>query len=208
MAGSVSIVDYGCGNIRSVVNAIRAAGGEAELVSRPEQLKHSSKIILPGVGAFEEAMDSLRSTGFAEALNEARTDGKTILGICLGMQLLCRRSDEHGDHTGLGWIDADVIHFRAQGVTDLKVPHMGWNALEIHQPHPLMAHIDQGTDVYFVHSHAIQCDHEADVLCYTDYGVRFVSAFVHGSVMGMQFHPEKSHRAGLQILKNFVELEG
>src|SRR3990167_7164912 len=102
MAGSVSIVDYGCGNIRSVVNAIRAAGGEAELVSRPEQLKHSSKIILPGVGAFEEAMDSLRSTGFAEALNEARTDGKTILGICLGMQLLCRRSDEHGDHTGLG----------------------------------------------------------------------------------------------------------
>jgi glutamine amidotransferase len=206
MAVRISIIDYGCGNIRSVVNALKVAGALPELITSPEQLRHADKIILPGVGAFEEAIASLRARGFIEALECERARGKTMLGICLGMQLMCRESDENGRHLGLGWVEADVRHFRALGVQDLKVPHMGWNSLEIMRRHPLMRHIDQGTDVYFVHSHAVQCDDPNDVLCHSEYGVRFVSAFAHEQVMGMQFHPEKSDKAGLRMIRNFVEL--
>lgn len=209
MGAKIAIADYGCGNIRSVVNALVKVGADSVIASHPEQLSEGDKIILPGVGAFPEAMAHLICKGFVEVLTEeVHRKGKSILGICLGMQLLCNSSDEgaggEGDISGLGWIDATVRHFNPLGVSNLKVPHMGWNELQLQKPHSLSTHVDNGADVYFVHSHAVQCNHPEDVLSYSEYGVKFVSSFTRENISGMQFHPEKSHKVGLQMLENFV----
>ncbi len=206
MSTKVVVVDYGCGNIRSVFNALKAVSAEASLVSNPDDLIAGDKIILPGVGAFPQAMAELHRQCFVEALDHIRAMGRPVLGICLGMQLLCSDSDEGELTPGLGWIDAQVRHFRSMETPAEKVPHMGWNELHFSRSHKLLDHIAPAADVYFVHSHAVTCQNEEDVLTYSEYGSRFVSSFARDNVYGMQFHPEKSHKVGLQLLKNFVEL--
>lgn len=212
MARETGIVDYGCGNIRSLLNAFKINDGDATLVSKPEQLKQFSKIVLPGVGAFSAAMERLHSSGFQEALEDQRNSGKPILGICLGMQLMCSSSDEvpsnskFREQKGLNWIEAQVRHFSRDQQGALKVPHMGWNALQLRQQSPLYEGVEDGADVYFVHSHAVHCADEKDILSTSDYGGEFVSSFARENIFGMQFHPEKSHKVGLRIIDNFLRM--
>ena len=195
----IGILDYGCGNLKSVQNALSALGVPWQMVSNPDQVHQVNQLILPGVGAFGVAMQKLQP--FIPALSEAKERGTPILGICLGMQLLCTGSEEDGGHLGLNFIPADVKRFT---VEKLKVPHMGWNTLNIEQSSGLMSGLKQGSDVYFVHSYCVACKQEEDVLAKTDYGQSFVSAFQRGNVAGVQFHPEKSQKVGLTILRNFV----
>ncbi|MGF1631591.1 MAG: imidazole glycerol phosphate synthase subunit HisH [Kiloniellaceae bacterium] len=204
-AGSImGIVDYGMGNLRSVCNALAEIEVEAELFSDPARVGRYDKIIIPGVGAFEEAMENLHDLGMVAALNYHVELGKPLLGICLGMQLICRRSHENGEHEGLGWIDAEVRHFPpGEGI---KVPHMGWNAIEFDRPHPLLSEVKPGADVYFVHSYYVDCAEAADSLGTTEHGIRFTSVVGRGNVVGMQFHPEKSQHVGMQLLRNFANL--
>jgi len=192
------------GNLRSVQNALEEIGQPAALVSDPAQVAGFEKIIIPGVGAFGEAMENLRSAGMDSALKDHVAAGRPLLGICLGMQLICRKSYEDGEHEGLGWIDAEVRHFPpAEG---LKVPHMGWNAVDHEASHPLLKEVASGADVYFVHSYYVDCAETADSLGTTEHGLRFTSVVGHDNVYGMQFHPEKSQHVGMQLLRNFVAL--
>lgn len=200
---TVAIVDYGMGNLRSVANALRAVGAEALIVSRPDDLQDQTRVIVPGVGAFAQAIAFLRQSGFVEALDELRKRGVPLLGICLGMQLFCRTSDEDGAHTGLGWIDAAVRRFPQH--TEFKVPHIGWDDLTPTRDHPLVKGIGAGTDFYFVHSYYVDCADPSDILLAGDYGIPYCAAFARGNVAGAQFHPEKSQQAGLKLLANFVE---
>lgn len=203
MAKKVAVVDYGMGNLRSVLNAFHAVGAEARLVTVAEELKGEDKILLPGVGAFAEAIAHLTGRGFDLALNEARQGGAEILGICLGMQLMCTLSEEDGEHRGLGWMDAAVRRFpNSLGV---KIPHIGWNDLEIRREHYLLDGLSPHPDVYFVHSYRVECNDSADVVAACDYGEPFTAIFARENIMGIQFHPEKSQAVGLRILKNFVE---
>ncbi len=199
----IAVVDYGMGNLQSVMNALRHVGATAEVVSRTELLRSFDKIILPGVGAFSQAISNLRNTGMAEALNLAVTQGKEVLGICLGMQLMCTASEEDGKHVGLGWILANVRLFPQN--LNIKIPHIGWNDLSFCRQHYLLEGLPPDPDVYFVHSYRVECDNVEDVLATCDYGERFTAIFARENVMGIQFHPEKSQTAGLQILKNFSE---
>lgn len=198
----VAIVDYGVGNLRSVVNALRVAGAEPVVVAEPAALAAHERIILPGVGAFAEAMRNLDSTGMRLAVESARQAGRPILGICLGMQVMCRSSEEDGLHDGLGWIDARVRRFPAQ--PELKVPHMGWDDVRRCREHPLSADIAEGSDYYFVHSYYVDCADPEDILLAGHYGVDYCAVFARGNVAGAQFHPEKSQQAGLRLLKNFL----
>ena len=201
---AIGIIDYGMGNLRSVLNALAEIGQEAELVGAPEAVAACDRIIVPGVGAFQEAMENLRRTGMVAALNTHVAAGKPLLGICLGMQLICRRSYEDGEHEGLGWIDAEVRHFPpGEGI---KVPHMGWNAIEYDAPHPLLAEVETGADVYFVHSYYVDCTDAGDTIGRTEHGIRFTSMVAHDNVCGMQFHPEKSQSVGMRLLANFAKL--
>jgi len=200
----VAVIDYGMGNLRSVLNALHEVGGRGALVAGPEEFKGFDKVILPGVGAFAEAMDNLRTSGIADALNGVVAAGKDLLGICLGMQLMCLDSQEHGRHQGLGWIRARVLPFPR--TPEIKVPHVGWNAIEFRRDDPILRKVETGSDVYFVHGYYVDCEDEDDVLASTEYGVRFVSIFGHDNVYGMQFHPEKSQSTGLQLLRNFATL--
>lgn len=203
----VGIVDYGMGNLRSVANALRKAGAEVELVARPEQLAACDRLVVPGVGAFDQAMRHLAASGLQVALEAARQAGSPILGICLGMQLMCRVSDEDAPadapHPGLGWIDARVRRF--PGGPGCKVPHMGWD--DVHPArvgHALLEGIGDGSDFYFVHSYYVDCADPGDILLGGDYGVPYCAAFVRGNVAGAQFHPEKSQQVGLRLLRNFL----
>jgi len=199
----VAIVDYGMGNIWSVQNALAEVGAQSELVAAPERLGEFDKIILPGVGAFGDAMRLLREAGMQRALEEKARQGMPVLGVCLGMQLMCRSSTENGSHQGLGWIDAEVIALEpAQGV---KIPHMGWNTVRFAKPSPLTEGIADGTDFYFVHGYQVVCKDPADVLGTCEHGQRVTAMLAHGNLFAAQFHPEKSQRGGLQMLKNFVE---
>ena len=200
----IGIVDYGMGNLRSVCNALAEIGAAGELFSAADRIAGYDKIIIPGVGAFQEAMENLHSLDMVAALDRHVECGRPLLGICLGMQLICRRSHEDGTHEGLGWIDAEVRHFpRREGI---KVPHMGWNAIEFEQPHPLLAEVQTGADVYFVHSYYVDCVEAADSLGTTEHGIRFTSMVARDNVYGMQFHPEKSQHVGMQLLRNFANL--
>lgn len=199
----IGLVDYGCGNIKSVGNALSRLGQTWQLVSTEAQVMASDRLILPGVGAFGEAMALLERSGLKEALDETVLIEKTpVLGICLGMQLMCNFSEEGGHVRGLGWIDADVT--RIPSSPEIKVPHMGWNELDFRSDHELVDSIPMKSDVYFVHSYAVSCKRSEDVVCTTSHGVEFVSAFSHQNVWGVQFHPEKSQNIGLKILGNFV----
>jgi len=200
---AIAIVDYGMGNLHSVSKAVERLGYEPLVTGDREELLSADGVILPGVGAFGDAMEQLRQTGLDAVMKEAAAVGKPLLGICLGMQLLFSRSEEHGDHEGLDMLPGSVVRF-AGG--DYKVPHMGWNALQFKKPeHPLLAGLEEG-HVYFVHSYHVLPEAQEDLLAVTDYGQPVTAIVGRGSVYGMQFHPEKSGELGMSLLRNFLAL--
>jgi glutamine amidotransferase len=204
MTSRVAIIDYGMGNLHSVQNAVRHLGFTSDIISDPENLSKYRKIILPGVGAFGQAIARLRDSGMAMSLNEEKESGAEILGICLGMQLMCSQSEEEGLHQGLDWFDAEVREFdRSYG---LPIPHMGWNAVVFHREDPILQDIPSGEDAYFVHSFYVACKSEADVLATTEYGLPFASMIQKENLRGIQFHPEKSQEFGLRMLRNYLEM--
>lgn len=202
----IAIVDYNMGNLASVKNAFDLLGEKVVVESDPEKLSSYDRIILPGVGAFGDAMEHLRDRGMDEAVREYAAGGKYLLGICLGMQLLFESSEEFGISEGLGLIEGRVVAFDTSRFSSpLKVPHMGWNRMFTRE-HPLFQGLDEAHYLYFVHSYHALCTHESDSIGESVYGYRFTSAVAHENVMGIQPHPEKSHKNGLSILKNFINL--
>ncbi len=202
----VAIVDYGVGNLFSLESSFAAIGAEAVVTADPAVLKKADQIILPGVGAFEDAANKLRATGLDKTLKELAAAGKPLMGICLGMQMLFEKSYEYGEHEGLGLIPGSVKPIAGVIGPDLKIPHIGWNALNIQKESPLWRYIAPGDCVYFVHSYyAADCD--ANVIATAEYGAPLTAAVASKNVYGCQFHPEKSGPVGLNILKAFVELK-
>ena len=202
----IGICDYRMGNLASVKNAFALLGESVAVESDPEKLAGYDRIILPGVGAFGDAMAHLRERGMDEALKAFAQTGKPMLGICLGMQLLFESSEEFGPNPGLGLVKGRVVAFDPSRFTHpLKVPHMGWNRM-FTKPHPLFEGLDEAHYLYFVHSFHAAAVEENDIIGETEYGYRFTSAVAHGNVMGIQPHPEKSHKNGLKILKNFINI--
>ena len=202
----IAVIDYGAGNIKSVINAFKFLDKKCGLVSEPESLKEYSHIVLPGVGAFGEAIKKLKINSMDEAIKEAVKSGKAFIGICLGMQLLFEKSYEFGEHEGLGLIAGEVIKFdEAKFDKPLKIPHVGWNALLFKQNGPLNLGLKELEYLYFVHSYHVVCD-DKFALAKTGYGYEFTSAVQHENVFGFQPHPEKSHEVGLKILENFARL--
>lgn len=203
----ITIIDYGMGNLNSVANMINRLGGQAMRTSDPVLIAEAEKIILPGVGAFDQGMQNIRDGGWIDALNDAVLRRRVpLLGICLGMQLMCKSSEE-GKLPGMGWIDAEVKRFRLPAESAVKVPHMGWNAVAVVKPNPLISGDEGEQRFYFVHSYHAVCKQSEDVLAIAQHGYDFPAAFGHGNIFGVQFHPEKSHRFGMALLKKFVELE-
>ena len=201
----IAIVDYGVGNLFSLKSSLTAIGAEVTVTSDPEVLKSADKIILPGVGAFEDAAKKLRQSGLDVVLKVLAGEGKPLMGICLGMQLLFEKSCEYGEHEGLGLIPGQVISMAGIVPAEYKIPHIGWNALRFRQQSPLLRYIKEGDCVYFVHSYfATGC--ESYVVADTEYGPWLTAAVAKGNVYGCQFHPEKSGDVGLNILRAFVEM--
>jgi imidazole glycerol-phosphate synthase subunit HisH len=198
------IVDYGVGNLRSVQKALERVGAEAVVSGDPGSLDAARGVILPGVGAFGDGMAQLRARGLVEPVLRQVEVGKPLLGICLGMQLLFEESEEMGRHTGLGLLPGRVVRF-AEG--DLKVPHIGWNQLQVRQD-PLLAGFANGSYAYFVHSYYVAPAEAEDVLATTEYGLQFAAVVGRDQVWGAQFHPEKSQEVGLRLLQNFAGLAG
>lgn len=202
----IAVIDYKMGNLQSVVNAVEKVGQKAVLIKDPKELKNYKKAILPGVGAFGDGMKFLNASGMSEAIKEFVHEGKSLLGICLGMQLLFEKSSEFGNHAGLGLIEGEVVMFdKSRFDTTLKVPHVGWNSLKITQENPLLKEIKDGTYLYFVHSFHVKTD-DKYVTALTHYGYDFASIVRKNSIFGFQPHPEKSHESGLKIYKNFMEI--
>jgi len=200
-----AIIDYNMGNLQSVKNALTKIDESAQIVQDPDRLKDFDRLILPGVGAFKDAMDHLKMSGLEEAIFDFIKSGKPFLGICLGMQLLFEKSEEFGDHRGLGLIEGSVKKFDTKKFeTKLKVPHMGWNEIEIKNS-PLFDKLDKKFYLYFVHSYHVVCDKEYITgICH--YGYDFVASVQKDNIFGLQPHPEKSHENGLKILKNFTRV--
>lgn len=202
----IAIVDYNMGNLASVQNAFNKLGTETIVESDPSKFTLYDKLILPGVGAFGDAMEHLKERDMVVAIQDFAKSGKPILGICLGMQLLFESSQEFGEHQGLGLIKGKVIHFDKEKFSEpLKIPHMGWNRM-FTKDHPLFKGLDENHYLYFVHTYHVVCEDENDIIGSTNYGYQFTSAVAHKNIMGIQPHPEKSHKNGLAILKNFIEL--
>ncbi len=201
----IVIVDYGAGNVASVKNMLRKVGHDATISARPEDVQRADKIVLPGVGHFDHGMRELEARGLREALDErVFRGGAPCLGICLGAQLIARRSEE-GELPGLAWVDADVKRFdEARLGRSLRVPHMGWTTVSPAQSSGLFA---AGARFYFVHAYHLVCDHDRDVLAHATHGYRFVAAVRRENVTGVQFHPEKSHRFGMHLLAAFARGE-
>jgi imidazole glycerol-phosphate synthase subunit HisH len=202
----IVVIDYGMGNVGSILNMLKRIGAKALLTSKPADVAEADKLILPGVGAFDHGMKNLEALGLISTLDErVRRQGTPILGICLGMQLFTLRSEE-GVREGLGWFDSETVRFKMDGGPEqLRVPHMGWNTAQTVTPSPLFEQSASDSRFYFVHSYHVTCRDPKDVLARTRYGYDFVSAVQKGRMVGVQFHPEKSHKFGMQILKNFVE---
>ncbi|MEZ9340222.1 imidazole glycerol phosphate synthase subunit HisH [Vibrio splendidus] len=203
---TISIVDYGMGNIGSVTRAISACGFKSTIASTAEDILQADKIILPGVGSYTKAMSELRARGLEEAIIESAVEDEIpVLGICLGMQILSTLGHEHGETKGLGLIPGEVIRLTPQDAL-ARVPHVGWNSVEILSQSPLFDGIPSGSDFYFVHSYHYQVDSASNVLASSEHGGKFTCAVQKGNVFGMQFHPEKSQKLGLKLLQNFLEL--
>ncbi|MBX9801217.1 MAG: imidazole glycerol phosphate synthase subunit HisH [Caulobacteraceae bacterium] len=203
----ITIIDYGMGNVGSVQNMLHRVGAESVLSTDPESILRAEKLILPGVGSFDQGMQALQDRNLADAIRSAVTErGIPILGICLGMQLLSRRSDE-GSSPGLGLHASETLKIPSSSVDGkiLRIPHMGWNIARPLKEHPLVEGVAPDTRFYFVHSYHVVCDDPADALMAVDYGSILTAAFSAGLVMGVQFHPEKSHKFGMALLKNYAE---
>lgn len=203
----ITIVDYGVGNLFSLASSLQFLGVQTQVTGDPDALRASDRVILPGVGAFADAMAQLRAKGLTDVLRELAASGKPLLGICLGMQVLFERGYEYGEHEGLGLIAGSVAPLADDLPPDagLKIPHMGWNRLTITRDVPLLRKIKDGDSVYYVHSYyAKGC--EKSTAAVSQYGVAVTGTVVNGNVMGTQFHPEKSGETGLKILKAFSEL--
>lgn len=198
---TIGLVDYGLGNLGSVVNMLKRIGAQTLRVSNPDDLLACDRIILPGVGAFDTGVRMLHSGGLGEAVQQFASTGKPVLGICLGMQLLLDSSAE-GTSPGLGLIEGSSVRFSSEG--DLRVPHMGWNRVSPLLEDPLVAGIDEMSRFYFVHSYKVVPARAEDVLATTNYGGDFASMIRSGNVMGAQYHPEKSHTFGMRVLSNFA----
>jgi imidazole glycerol-phosphate synthase subunit HisH len=201
----IAIVNYGSGNIQAISDIYSRHRVPHFIASRPEELAAADRLLLPGVGAFDQAMNDLDRSGMRAALDRAvLEDRKPILGICVGMQLLAERSEE-GSAGGLGWIQGSVVRFdHTYFHQATHLPHMGWNTVLPLQADPLFNGVDLTTGYYFLHSYYFRCDSPADVLSQTDYGIRFASGVRRGHICGVQFHPEKSHDAGVRLLLNFA----
>ncbi|MGE7991595.1 imidazole glycerol phosphate synthase subunit HisH [Pseudomonas sp. NPDC089554] len=201
----ISVIDYGCGNLASVINMIHHVGGDAQIVRSPSELEATDKLILPGVGAFDHAMQCLRGGSWVEPLEQAVHERQVpIMGICLGMQLLTRGSEE-GQTAGLGWINARAVRFRPSD-TRIKVPHMGWNEVRQVRESVLLPATADSRRFYFVHSYRVECADPHDVLLECYHGEPFVAAFHRSNIWGFQFHPEKSHRFGMDLFRHFLEV--
>ena len=200
---SVSLVNYGVGNLGSLRNMFRRLGIQTEDLTAPDQLQRASRVLLPGVGAFDHGMAALRDGDWVDSIRQHVSTGKPLLGICLGMQLLLDSSEE-GQLPGLGFVPGIVRRFRP--TTNLRVPHMGWNFVSSAIQNKLFTNLDKDSRFYFVHSYYAEPKHEANVLTTTHYGHSFASAIVSENVYGTQFHPEKSHSFGMKLLENFSKL--
>jgi len=213
----IAVIDYGMGNLRSVQKALEAVGGRAKVTSSPSGILGADKVVFPGVGAFRQAMDELRRRRLAGPITDAIASGKPFLGLCLGMQLLFDESEEGGASKGLGILRGAVRQFRLRrAARRLKVPHMGWNTIQIKnqiskrenkkESPSILRGVPDGSFMYFVHSYVVEPEDRSCVLTTTRYGGRFVSGVQRENICAFQFHPEKSQRLGLRILSNFVNL--
>jgi len=201
----VLIVDYKTGNFGSLVNMLKKIGVVAIVSSDISEINKAEKLILPGVGSFDTGMANLNKLELESVLNKKVFEEKTpILGICLGMQLFAKQSEE-GKLKGLGWIDAEVIKFKFDKEFKLKIPHMGWNNIIVKKKKPLFNELEEKSKFYFVHSYHLVCKNEEEILTTTNYGYDFVSAVKKNNILGVQFHPEKSHKYGMKLLENFIK---
>lgn len=207
----IGIIDYGMGNLSSVQKSVERQNAECRLITKPEEVLASDKLILPGVGAFENAITFLRRSCLVEAMLEKIKSGTPFLGICLGMQMLFERSFENGEFEGLGLLKGEVVRFNftkeqiAMAGEKLSIPHIGWNQITVEQPdHPFWKGIAPGTFFYFVHSYHLVSEAKADIASRTFYGYEFCSAITRENIVATQFHPEKSQGAGLKLLENFI----
>ena len=203
----IAIIDYGVGNLFSLAHSLKHIGAEAIVTGEAEAIRRADHVILPGVGAFGDAAAKLRETKLDDVVKDAAAAGVPVMGICLGMQLLLDRSFEFGEHQGLGLIPGEVRPIAEVIPADYKIPHIGWNALDLTRPHPIFQTVKPGDCVYFVHSYyGAKCD--AAVVATAEYGAPLTAAVARGNVCGCQFHPEKSGDVGLGILKSFCEWRG
>ena len=204
----IAIIDYDIGNLRSVQKALEHVGAEARLITTPQELARADKVVLPGVAAFGDAIEELRSMGLVDPLRKAVGEGMPFLGFCLGLQLLFETSSENGRHTGLGILPGKVVRFDFSSADlaghRLSVPHMGWNQLSIRRPCAMLDGIDEGAFVYFAHSYHVVPADESIIATTTAYGMEFVSSVWKDNIFATQFHPEKSQAVGLRLLENFV----
>ncbi len=203
----ITVIDYGVGNLGSIHNMLQRLGHESIVSSNQDVIARADALILPGVGAFDNAMRKLVDSGIVDCLNElVLKERKPILGICLGMQLMTEGSEE-GNQSGLGWIEAQTQKFQGNvNGLSLRIPHMGWNHVKVIQNGAIMDGFDNDSRFYFVHSYHVNCNHHQDVMSTTFYGIEFHSAFHKGNIYGTQFHPEKSHKFGMKLLNNFASL--
>jgi len=202
----IVIINYGMGNVGSILNMVKKFTKDVIISAEPEKIKEAEKLILPGVGSFDTGMKNLQELDIIDLLNKRVLEEKIpVLGICLGMQLLTKRSEE-GSLSGLKWIEGETIKFRfGENINNLKVPHMGWNYVKKVGDSKLLENMYEESRFYFVHSYYVKCEDESNVLLKTKYGVEFTSALQKENIYGVQFHPEKSHKYGLQLIKNFTE---
>ncbi len=203
----VTIIDYGIGNLGSIQNMFKRIGADSLISSDINIISKADKIILPGVGAFDNGISKLNEYGLTEVLNHKAMDDKVpILGICLGMQLMTEKSEE-GKQKGLGWVKGKTVRFKFEGENKkIKIPHMGWNTIEIKGESPVLNNMNPESRFYFVHSYHVDLYKYPDSLCLTNYGYDFVSFFQYANIIGVQFHPEKSHKYGMKLLSNFAEM--
>jgi len=202
----IAIVNYGVGNLASVKNMLKKAGYESELVSNAEAIERATKIILPGIGAFDHCMTEFNNSGLREAVTQKTLKDKTpLLGICVGLQMLMENSEE-GVEPGLGWIAGKTVKFKKEKLGDLKIPHMGWTSVQIAKKTALTEGLGDQPRFYFVHSYYVQPDDKTDEMLTAHYGYDFTAAVNRDNIYGAQFHPEKSHKYGMKILENFARL--